>query len=108
MSDTLRKVSNQLREQRMARKLEARRQRAKKQNPIKYIRPEALAELCITTDDPNDSNADWFDETNCLSIDEEWFKYFCHACGYDRKNEDNTPGPCMNCKAEYINYFEKT
>lgn len=118
LNETLKKVTNQLKDQRQAKKLMARRERLHKstikkklvfKNPIEYITPKALAQLCITTDDDQDDPyADWYDETNGLSIDEEWFEHFCHACGYDREDPDDDckPGKCIDCNTEYINFFK--
>ena len=78
-----------------------------RKHPIDYLRSKARRELQILCEDDSDveyEDRDYYDETNGLHIDEEWFKQFCHKCGYDR---DEERGRCMACKAKYINFFKK-
>jgi len=73
-----------------------------RKNPIDYLTSEACENLCILCEDDSDEeNPDYYDETNGLPIDEDWFELFCHKCGFDREIR----GKCMACKTDFINFF---
>ena len=76
-----------------------------RKNPIDYLAPEACGNLCLLCEDDSDvddADLEYYDETNGLNIDEDWFELFCHKCGYDRETEQ---GRCMKCESEFINFF---
>ena len=71
-----------------------------RKNPIDYLTSEACENLCILCED--EDMEEYYDETNGLPIDEDWFELFCHKCGYDRETEQ---GKCMACETDFINFF---
>ena len=72
-----------------------------KKNPIEYLSEEALENLHICYDSCEE-DIDYYDETNGLNIDEEWFDDFCHECGFDREEKR---GVCMACGSSFKNFF---
>jgi len=72
---------------------------------MRHITDKARGNLDVLCgDDDDEKDKDYYDETNGLPIDEEWFERFCHKCGFDRETEQ---GKCMACGSKYINFFKK-
>ena len=91
----------------MKRKADSPLERAVKKSPppqpIDCLEQEALDNLCLDSDD-SEQDADYYDVTNGCQLDQDWFRYFCHKCAFDREHEE---GICMACEAPYVNFFEK-
>ena len=113
LGEKLKKVTARLKEQRQEKKMEARKERLLKsklkkkikfKHPIDHLTPTALSNLEIINEDDTDTeDKSYYDATNGYPIDEEWHRWFCYACGYDREDEK---GPCEACGKKYINFFK--
>lgn len=78
-----------------------------KKNPVDFLQKEArhnILTICEDDDDIEHADRDYWDATNGITIDEDWFKLFCHKCGYDREIEE---GICSACECAYVNFFAK-
>ena len=75
-------------------------------NPIEYLSLEAIENLEIIQECDSDEDEEsilCYDKTHEEHIDEEWFKWYCSACGCEREAEME---PCIDCEAKYINHFK--